>query len=198
MFVTIILDTEYMGMGERHKWFLKNLFHAGKNGWFVITHEHLEKYYRTYSENCMERFYQEFEMEKLSDEEYEKVSKGFIPDRIFEEKEKELGSRTECFMYLFQERYPQLEQCLITLIDTELERRFGERVEGIFNCLDCFASIRYLGKHYQCPVIPYVFSAIRKVHGYQQTLYMTNMEGNLYSCEEVIKRYKKFEDEKQD
>lgn len=196
MFVSIILDTEYMGMGERHKWFLKNLSHAKENDWLVITHEHLGKHYQEYAENCAERFFDEFEMRRLSNEEYDKIHKGFVPDEIFENKENELGSRTELLMYLFQERYVELEQCLTQIIDSELKQRHGDKVEGIFNCLDCFASIRYLGDYYNCYVIPYVFSAIRKVHGYQQTLYMTSMDGSLYSCNEGRRRYNKFESEK--
>lgn len=195
MFVTIILDTEYMGMAERHKWFMKNLSHAKENDWLVITHEYLGKHYHEYADNCAERFYDEFEMRKLGGEEYDEICKGFVPDEIFEEKEKELGSRSECLAYLFEERYPKLEQCLISLIDAEMSRRPGEKVEGIFNCLDCFASIRYLGEHYNCPVIPYVFSAIRRVHGYQQTLYMTSMDGCLFSSEDGKRRYKRFQDE---
>lgn len=195
MFVTIILDTEYMGMGERHKWFLKNLSHAKRNGWFVITHEHLGKFFHTYAENCADRFYQEFEMERLNDMEYGGISKGFVPDRIFEEKEEELGSRTEFIMYLFKERYLALEQYLIMLIEEEQRNRCGDKVEGIFNCLDCFESIKYLGKHYGCPVMAYTFSAIRKVHGYQQTLYAVSMDGNLCSGEEGRRRYREFERE---
>lgn len=198
MFVTIVFDTEYMGMDERHKWFLKNLSHAVSNEWLVITHEHLGQHYRSYAQNCQERFFHEFEMHRLCDKEYEQICKGFVPDKIFEKKEKELGSRTALLMYLFQERYLELEEYLIKIVDTEISKRPGEQVEGIFNCLDCFASIRYLGDYYHCPVIPYVFSAIRKVHGYQQTLYMTSMDGTLYSCENGRKRYEKFRREKQD
>lgn len=198
MFVTIILDTEYMGMGERHKWFLKNLSHAKENDWMVITHEYLARHYEEYVERCAERFYDEFEMRKLDEEEYRQISKGFVPDEIFTSKEKEIGSRTEFLAYLFQERYMELEQCLISMIGEELQKRAGEKVEGIFNCLDCFRSIQYLGEYYNCPVIPYVFSAIRKVHGYQQTLYMTCMDGSLYSDADGRKRYKKFRVEKQE
>lgn len=198
MFVTIILDTEYMGMGERHKWFLKNLSHAKANDWLVITHEHLGKHYEEYVKCCAERFYDEFEMRKLDEEEYRQISKGFVPDEIFAFKEKEMGSRTEFLAYLFQERYAELEQYLISVIDEELQKREGEKVEGILNCLDCFRSIQYLGEYYKCPVIPYVFSAIRKVHGYQQTLYMTSMDGSLYSSVDGEKKYNKFKAEKQE
>ncbi|MBD5538124.1 MAG: hypothetical protein HDQ99_21275 [Lachnospiraceae bacterium] len=195
MFVTIILDTEYMGMGERHKWFFKNLSHAKANNWLVITHEYLARHYEEYVERCAERFYDEFEMRKLDEEEYRQISKGFVPDEIFMSKEKEMGSRTEFLAYLFQERYMELEQCLISIIDEELQKRAGEKVEGIFNCLDCFQSIQYLGEYYNCPVIPYVFSAIRKVHGYQQTLYMTSMDGNIASSGDGKRRYEKFKAE---
>lgn len=185
-------------MDERHKWFLKNLYHAKKNDWLVITHEHLGRHYKEYVENCGERFFQEFEMQRLDDDEYEKISKGFVPDEIFEEKERELGSRTEFLSYMFQERYCKLEQCLIRIIDEEIKKRVNERVEGIFNCLECFASIRYLGTYYNCPVIPYVFSAIRKVHGYQQTMYTVSMDGNLCSCNDSMGRYIKFIKEEQE
>lgn len=195
MFVTIIFDTEYMGMDERHKWFLKNLSHAKDNNWLVITHEHLYKHYYEYLDYCAERFYNEFEMRKLDAEEYDIICKGFVPDEIFESKEKEMGSRTEFLAFLFQNRYLELEQCLVSIIDSELKRRSEEKVEAIFNCLDCFRSVKYLGEYYNCSVIPYVFSAIRKVHGYQQTLYMTSMDGNLYSSNDGVRRYKKFEEE---
>lgn len=198
MFVTIILDTEYMGMGERYKWFFKNLSHAKANHWLVITHEYLAKHNEEYVRCCAERFYNEFEMRKLGEEEYAQISKGFVPDEIFVAKEKEMGSRTEFLAYLFQERYMELENCLVSIIDAELQQRSGEIVEGIFNCLDCFRSIHYLGEYYNCPVIPYVFSAIRKVHGYQQTLYMTSIDGNLYSSVDGERRYKKFKAENQD
>ena len=46
MFVSIIFDTEYMGMGERIKWFLKNLSKAKENEIFIITHEYLDKNHR--------------------------------------------------------------------------------------------------------------------------------------------------------
>lgn len=198
MFVTIIFDTEYMGMDERHKWFLKNLSHAKANNWLVITHEHLGIHYEEYAERCAMRFYDEFEMRKLETEEYSQISKGFVPDDIFTIKEEEMGSRTELLAYLFQERYRELEEYLIAIINEELQKRAGEKVEAIFNCLDCFKSILYLGEYYHCPVIPYVFSAIRKVHGYQQTLYMTSMDGQIASSADAERRYEKFKAENGD
>lgn len=192
MFVSIIFDTEYMGMGERIKWFLKNLSKAKENEIFIITHEYLDKNHRELFKNCGERFYEEFEMRKISEEEYNLISKAFVPDRIFENIEKKLITRTNTLMYLSKQRYYELEACLISLINEELKRRKETKVEAIFNCCECWESIRFLKKQYGCPVIPYVFSAIRKVHGYQQTLYSVNENGTLYSDAESKRRFEEY------
>lgn len=194
MFVSIILDTEYMGMGGRIKWFLKNLSSAKRNGIFIITHEHFRTNYHELCEGCADRFYSEFEMRKIDEEEYDSIRKGFIPDKLFENIETEYETRTRAILYLSQNRYLNLEKCLINLIDNELKQRDETRVEGIFNCCECFESIRFLGQYYHCSIIPYSFSAIRKVHGYQWTLYTVNMNGIFYTDAESKKRYKEYLD----
>lgn len=196
MFVMIIFDTDYYVMEGRLKWFLKNLSHAKANNWMVITHEHLGRHYKEYAMGCAERFYNEFEMRHLDSKEYEEIRKGFVPDAIFEEIEKRFVSRTEALLFLFENRVLQLEDCLIQMIDNELKNSPGERVEGIFNCLDCYKSIHYLGEHYGCPVIPYSFSAIRKMHGYRQTLYFADLSGCMrssQSAEQSCRNYLKSE-----
>ena len=79
---------------------------------------------------------------------------------LFENIEKKLITRTNTLMYLSKQRYYELEACLISLINEELKRRKETKVEAIFNCCECWESIRFLKKQYGCPVIPYVFSAI--------------------------------------
>ncbi len=197
MFVSIIFDVEYFGMGERHKWFLKNIFHAKENNCLVITHEFLKQHYKEYTNKCESRFYNEFEMEKLSEEEYAHVSKGFIKDEIFESLEDQFVSRSEMLSYLFQNRYERLEREIIQIIDEELSKRKDEKIDAIFNCLDAFASIFYLGEYYHCSIISYCFSAIKKVHGYTQTLYMTTINGAIRQSEETEKRYKEYINGKQ-
>jgi len=192
MFVSIILDTEYYGMEGRDKWFLKNLSHAKENNCMIITHEQLRQCYKRCAENCAERFYKEFEMRKLSEKEYEEIKKGFVADRIFEELETRFVSRTEMLLYLFEKRYEPLEEEIIRLIDEELEKNGDDKVEAIFNCLDCFPSVLYLGEYYKCPVIPYCFSAIRKMHGYRQTLYMAGPEGSFRAPNKVVKEYETY------
>ena len=51
MFVSIIFDAEYFGMGERYKWFLKNISHARENDCLVITHKYIEEHYEEYAKN---------------------------------------------------------------------------------------------------------------------------------------------------
>ena len=192
MFVSIILDTEYMGMGERLKWFLKNISHAKEMDALIITHEYLDTNYQELAEKCGGRFYHDFEMDKLDDETYRSACKGFIPDRIFADIESEHETRTKAIMFLAKNRCLELERCMIGIIDDELKRRKDMRIEGIFNCCECFESIRSLGRHYGCPVIPYVFSAIRKVHGYRQTLYTVNLSGRLYTDAQSRERFQDF------
>lgn len=197
MFVSIIFDTEYFGMGERHKWFLKNLSHARQNDCLIITHGFLKNNYEKYADSCAPRFYREFEMKKLSQDEYQAVRKGFVEDKIFDDLEEQFVSRTEMLSYLLQNRYEPLETALIQIIEQELSQKEGTKIDAIFNCLDTFASIHYLGERYHCPVISYSFSAIRKVHGYRQTLYMASLDGILRQSAEIEKRYNNYKRGKQ-
>ena len=192
MFVSIIFDTEYFGMGERYKWFLKNLSHAKQNECLVITHEFLKNHYEEYVDHCALRFYQEFEMKRLSESEYTAVSKGFVRDAIFDDLEEKLTSRTEMLSYLLQNRYEPLETELIRLIEQELSQKEETRIDAIFNCLDTFASIHYLGERYNCPIISYCFSAVKKIHGYRQTLYLASLDGIIRQSKEAEKRYKDY------
>lgn len=197
MFVSIIFDTDYYGKGERYKWFLKNISHAKQNDCLVITHEYLKKHYEEYAENCLTRFYDEFEMRKLDEKEYREVSKGFVEDKTFDDLEDRFVSRSEMLSYLLQNRYEPLENELVRIIEKELENRKETKVEAVFNCLDAFASVSYLGERYQCPVISYSFSAIKKMHGYKQTLYMAAIDGPIRQSQETEKRYESYKKGKQ-
>ena len=197
MFVSIIFDAEYFGMGERYKWFLKNISHARENDCLVITHKYIEEHYEEYAKNCESRFYDEFEMRRLGKEEYQDVSKGFIRDEFFDDLEESLVSRSEMFLFLLQNRYPRLEMELVRIIEDELAKRKETKVEAIFNCLDTFASVAYLGEKYQCPIISYCFSAVKKIHGYTQTLYVAAIDGAIRQSEEAEKRYMTYKSGKQ-
>ena len=93
MFVSIIFDTEYMGMGERIKWFLKSLSHAKEMDAVVITHEYLKKNFETLLGKCNERFFEEFEMRHIKETEMEEIDIYYIPDSFFHNLEKKYGTR---------------------------------------------------------------------------------------------------------
>lgn len=192
MFVSVILDSEYMGMGERIKWFLKNAFHAKSDNRVIITHEYLKTHFDELVDNCQERFYGEFEMEHISKEDIEKMDICYIPDDFFDHIYEKCGTRSKMIVELSYSRFPEIENYIIDYLN-KISNKRGEKIEGIFNCLHCFKSIAYLAELYKCPVIPYVFSAIRKVHGYAQTLYMANTSYDLMNNNEIQDLYKEFD-----
>lgn len=198
MFVSIIFDTEYMGMGERIKWFLKSLSHAKEMDAVVITHEYLKKNFETLLGKCNERFFEEFEMRHIKETEMEEIDIYYIPDSFFHNLEKKYGTRSKAVVELSYNRNEELEKYLLSFIELGLAKRSNRKIEGIFNCLHCLKSIGYIAQLYHCPIIPYVFSAIRKVHGYTQTLYMANMSAGLMNNQDVRKLYEDFTSNKPD
>jgi len=119
----------------------------------------------------------------------------FVPDSIFESKIEEFESNSAAWIDLALNRYPRLEQYLIRIIDNLLLKRPEEKVEAIINFSGAYASVRYLGEHYNCPVIAFENSAIRVQKLYTQPLYFANMKGFLYSSEEPRQRFEKFKRE---
>ncbi len=196
MFVSVILDSEYMGMGERIKWFIKNLSHAKRSNWLIVTHEYLKLHFAELLQNCSDRFYDEFEMERISEQEMLNMGICFIPDRFFENLEEKYGSRSKMIVNLTNKNFPELTDYIDGAIQNKLKENKREKVEAFFNCLHCFKSIVCLAEKYSCPVIPYVFSAIRKVHGYRQTLYMANMSADLMNNKDIAQIYENFQPEK--
>lgn len=192
MFVSVIFNTEYMDVSERIKWFLKNLSHARENDWLIITHEYLGQHFHELVESCDERFYDEFEMQHINPDDLASLDIYYVPDKVFDQIYDENGSRTRMLLALENERNLELERHVEKAIQKGLSRRGETRVEGIFNMLHCFKSLRHIARKYQCPLIPYTFTAIRKVHGYCQTLYMANTDGFLFDSQEAEKRYQQF------
>lgn len=193
MVVSVVLDNEYMGMEARIKWFMKNLSHAIENDYLIITHECLKSHYEELVQNCSERFFVEFEMRHVPKEELERIDICYIPDSFFEDLYKKNGSRSKMLVELSTKRNLELERYLQEAIEGALQKRKNTKVDYIMNCIHCFESINYMGKQYSCPVIPYVFSAIRKVHGYQQTLYMANMFPDLMFNDSAKDLYQDFD-----
>ncbi|MBE6070251.1 MAG: hypothetical protein E7211_21545 [Clostridium lundense] len=189
MIVSVILDTEYAGALNRSKWFLKSVSNAHKEDILIVTHAGLKKNIREIIEGCSERFFGEFEMEHVSEADIEKLDICFIPDFMFDELYESCGSRSKQLNYLFNNRVPKIEEFVISYIDSALKRRGINKPAFIMNCLHTFAFVKHLSEHYNCALIPYVFSAIRKVHGYSQTLYMAHLDQNLFNsaaCQKMV------------
>lgn len=193
MIVSFILDTEYSGVQGRDKWFLKNVSIAQKEDVVIVTHEYLRDHLEEIIENCSERFYTEFEMEKIPADGIRKMDIIYVPDTLVS-----TVSRSQEIIALTNNRLENLEQFLITKIDEQLNKRNIEKPSLILNCLHVFKSVEYISEYYNCPIVPYVFSAVRRVHGYRQTLFMTHIDNTLFNSEKAVELYKDFNTEKID
>lgn len=191
MFVSIVFNEEYLDVSSRSKFYLKNLLHCLENKWILITHEYMQKHFEELQGEINERFFREFEMRPFTVEEVTQVEQYFLPDEFFDGLEKKCGCRTEMQTMLTTQRCKQMEEYLQDIIDQIRIKHPDEEIEGIFNCLESWESVRYICKANNLPLISYVFSAIRKPHGYQQTLYSANFD-RLYCSNECEKRYEEF------
>ena len=198
MFVTIVLNIEYMDVSSRSKFYLKNLLHSKENGWIMITHEYMRNHILDLQKEIAPSLFSSWEMNPFTMEEVQDVEQYYIPDKIFTDLESKYGSRTEFLMNASKESIEPFETCISGILDEICKKHPGEKIEGVFHALEGFYSLRKVCKERNIPLIPYVFSAIRKPHGYMQTLYSANTECVLYSSEECKKRYNKFLSEKPD
>ena len=194
MFISVVLNTEYMDIASRSKWYLKNLLHCKENGWILITHEYLWKHFEEIQQDITPRLFYDFEMRPFKAEEVKDVEQYFIPDRLFEMIEKQCGSRTEFLFEMTRGGNPELETVFQGILDTIKKSHPNEPIDGIFHCLEGFEPLRNVAKVNDIPIISYVFSALRKPHGYRQTLYSANF-GRLYCGDECEKKWHRFQSE---
>lgn len=195
MFITIVFNQEYLDISSRSKFYLKNLLHCYENKWILITHEYLHKHFKELQNEINERFFREFEMRPFTPEEVNQVEQYFLPDELFDGLEKSCGSRTEMQTMLSTQRCEEMETHLQCIIEKIRLNHPYDSIEGVFNCLESWESIRYICKVNKFPLISYVFSSVRKPHGYQQTLYSANFD-RLYCSDECEKRFELFRKEK--
>ena len=195
MFISIVLDVEYMGMPSRKMWYLKNLLHCKENGWILITHDYIRKHFDELQESVNDRFFEQFEMRKFTIDDVKDVEQYYIPDAIFEDKEKSFGSRTEMLSSLYNHNDPILDTCLNDIIGQIKQRHPNEPIEGVFNMLESYESIRTFAKNLNSQLINYSFAAFRKPHGYRQTLYQISTNGYYWGDEDAKRRYAKFLEE---
>lgn len=192
MFIFVLLNVEYMDITSRKMWYLKNLYHCKQNGWPLITHEYLGNNFNELQDSISDRFIDQFEMERLTAEDLENVEQYFIPDVIFDEIEKDAGSRSEMLFNLCRNSVHKLDKILKDIFYKIKVKHKGEKINGIFHCLEGFENLRVMADELDCRLINYSFSAFRRVHGYRQTLYFANLESLFWSGDECKNRYHNF------
>lgn len=189
MFISIVLNTEYMDIASRSKWYLKNLLHCKENGWILITHEYLWKHFEEIQQDITPRLFNDFEMRPFTAEEVKDVEQYFIPDELFEEIEQQAGSRTEMLFQLSSSSNDVLEKTLQSVITKIYSKHPNEKIDGVLYSLETWEPVRRVCVNNMIPLIPYSFSSIRKPHGYQQTLYHANINTYLHTSKEAERRY---------
>ena len=191
MFISVVLNTEYMDITSRSKWYLKNLYHCKRNGWIVISHEYMHNHWEQLQKEITPSLFDSWEITPFSAEDVAEVEQYFLPDALFEQLEAQCGSRTEMLYRLSSSSNEQLEFALQRIIDIIREKHPDEKIDGMFHCLEAWQTVYNIGLKNHFPVIPYSFSAFRKPHGYRQTLYHCNLHTSLYSTTEARDRYEK-------
>ncbi len=183
-----------MDIASRSKWYLKCLLHCKQNGWILITHEYMKTHIDELQKEITPSLFEAWELQPFTYEDVKDVEQYYIPDSLFEELEKTYGSRSEMLFAINNNDDVKLHHCLDVIVDDIKKKHADEKVEGIFNVLESFESIRLMAKSLNAPLINYSFSAIRKPHGYRQTLYHANKE-QLWNSPECETRWKIFESE---
>lgn len=189
MFISIVLNTEYWDYDSRSKWYLKNLLHCKENGWILITHEYIRDHFAQMQTEISERLFREFEMRPFTADEITGVEQYIIPESVMNHIEKSCVSRTATLEYLVSDACPEIEHVFDQIIEQIKDKHPNERIEGMFNCLENFQFLRNISEKHEIPLISYSFSAIRRPHGYRQTLYHTGLDGYLYTSAECKAKY---------
>lgn len=193
MFISMVLRMEYSPCRDLSKLYQQGLNACVNNNWILVTNEYLQYHYEEMQDSISDRLMNEFELQKISQKEFNDIEKYYIPDNLFISKEKELGSRTEMLSYLSNSSFPELERCLNDIL-YQIERKHpNDKIEGVLFSGETFYSIRDVFEKRNIQLYPYLFSAIKKAHGYRQSLYYTGINGFLYnnakSCEKRFEKY---------
>lgn len=181
-----------MDIASRSKWYIKNLLHCKENGWILITHEFMHTHWEQLQSEISQSLFDSWEIRPFTSKEISEVEQYYLPDELFKKLEQKSGSRTEFLWQMTTNRCELFESSLQSIIKTIQSKHPNEKIDGIFNCLESWESIRYVSKENNIPLISYVFSALRKPHGYRQTLYSANRD-RLYCSDECEKRWTKFQ-----
>lgn len=189
MFISVVLNTEYMDITSRSRWYLKNLLHCKDNGWVLITHEYMRTHWEQLQKEVTSSLFASWEIRPFTAEEVSSVEQYFLPDELFEQIEKECGSRTEMLYQFSTTSNKEVEDELQHIIDAIKSKHPSEKIEGMFHCLEVWQPLRNVCAENNITLIPYTFSALRKPHGYRITLNTANVNTYLNSTEQCQERY---------
>lgn len=192
MFISVVLNVEYMDVKSRSKWYLKNLLHCKDNGGILITHQYLKDHIHEFQKDITPDLFTAWEMRPFSIDELENVEQYTIPDDLFNKIEKESVGRTELLSRLHSTRISELDDCLNYIFDLIKNKHRDDRIEGVFHCLAAYKSLSEICHERGIPLIPYSFSAFRKTGGYRETQYYAALEGELYCQDECERHYRSF------
>lgn len=192
MFITIVIRSEYSPYSYRANFYQQCLNACLDNKWILITNEYMKYHHQEMQDGIADRFIREFNIRKISQEDFNSVEQYFIPDKVFEDKEKSFGSRTEMLSYLASEDFPELESCFSSILSEIRLKHPKEKIDGILHCAETCQAFRNVCAKEHLTLIPYLFSAIKIPHGYRQTLYYTALDSQLFNSDECEKRYYKF------
>ena len=195
MFISIVIRSEYSPYSYRANFYQQCLNACLDNKWILITNEYMKYHHQEMQDGIADRFLKEFNMRKITSEEFDSIEQYYIPDSLFEEKEKEYRSRTNVLSFFAKDSYPELEACLESIIKDIQQKHPDETIDGAFHCAEAFQPLRNAFHKHNIPLIPYLFSSIKQPHGYRETLYYANTDGFLYSAAESEARYEKFKKE---
>ena len=120
-----------MDIASRSKWYLKNLLHCKENGWILVTHEYLWRHFEEIQQDITPRLFNDFEMRPFMAEEVKDVEQYFIPDELFEKKEKQAGSRTEFLFEMTRGGNHELETVFQGILDAIKKSHPNEPIDGI-------------------------------------------------------------------
>ena len=194
MFISLVFNTEYGDKMSRKLFYLQNLQYCYRNGGILVSYEYMHTHFNQLISGISHDLLAAWHIENPQ-EIVDKVEQYYIPDSLFDTIEDNCGARTEALFQLIEKSDEKLENSFQSVIDTINKRHPGESIEGVFCVQEPLNFIQTVCSRNHIPMIPFFFSAIRKPHGYRETLYYTNLKDNLYSTKEPAMRYKRFQDE---
>lgn len=196
MIVFFVLQNAYAPTEGRLNFILQTMSVAKQHDSLIIVNEYFKEHFQMLIEGTLERFYDEFEMEHLTREEVRNITFCFVPDKYFDAVREVAGSRTKMLVNLCETENESFTEFLIESIDLELKKRGEKKPELFMCCIETMASMRTVAKHYVTPMVPYLFSPIKKIHGYAVTLYNAHIGSRILSTDTAAIGLSHFQPEK--